>query len=134
MFIVSIYVGKHCKLIWRVFVVVRQFASSSSIIMHHDSQAVSYVADSDHIERLPCIFLSMPYHLMIHKEYMSLNPRPGKGGRFCPPLMLFVDIRQTNSFTFTSFQHLPKNERRIISITEIENRMVTFRVRGGGVK
>ena len=29
--------------------------------------------------------------------------REGGGGRFCPPLMFFVDNQQTNRFIFTIF-------------------------------
>ena len=36
-------------------------------------------------------------------KYCSFNPRPGRGGRFCPPLKFFADIKQTNRLTFTSF-------------------------------
>ena len=39
-----------------------------------------------------------------------LNLRPGRGVRFCPPLMFFVDVTQTNHLIFASFS-VPDHKR-----------------------
>ena len=47
---------------------------------------------------------------------LFINTRTGKwgggGGRFCPPLMFFVNIFRSICSIAVIFQYLPKNKRR----------------------